>query len=73
MVLGEQDSYMYKNEIRHSLTSHTKINSEWIKYLNVQLYTIKLLEENISRTLFHLNQYFLAPKTNDMKAKINGT
>ena len=62
-------------KLEHFLTLYTKINSEWIKDLNVRPETIKLLEENIGKTLSDINHsrilYGPPPRVMDIKAKIN--
>ena len=62
-------------KLEHSLTPCTKINSKWIKGLNVRPDTIKLLEESIGRTPYHINhsKIFFDPPPGEMeiKTKIN--
>ena len=62
-------------KLEHFLTPYTIINSKWIKDLNVRSETIKVLEENIDKTLFDINHsrilYDPPPRVMKIKAKIN--
>ena len=65
-----------KMKLEHFLTPYTKINSKWITNLNVRPENIKLLEENIGRTLDDINQskilYDPPPLSRmEIKTKIN--
>ena len=57
------------------LTTYAKINSKWIKDLNARPETIKLLEENIGRTLDDINQSKILsdppPRVIEIKTKVN--
>ena len=61
--------------LEHSLTPYTKVNSKWIKDLNVRPDNIKLLEENIGRTLYDKNHSKILFDTppREMEIKTNGT
>ena len=76
MVMGNwKATCKKKNEIRSFFNSYTKINSKWIKDLNMRPDSIKLLEENISRTLSdinHNNIFFNSSlRIMEIKEKIN--
>ena len=62
-------------KLGYTLTPHTKINSKWLKYLNIRQDTMKLLKENISKTFSDINHtnVFLgqSPKAIEIKTKIN--
>ena len=62
-------------KLEHFLTPYTKINSKWIKDLNVRPETIKLSEENIGSTSFDINHSKilsdLPPRLMEIKTKMN--
>ena len=73
MALGKWTATCKRMKLEHFLIPHTKINSKWIKDLNVRPQTIKLLEENIGRTLDDINQskifYDPPPRVMEIKTK----
>ena len=62
-------------KLEHFLKPYIKINSKWIKDLNIRPKNIKLLEENIGRTLSDINHskilYDSHPRVMEIKTKIN--
>ena len=62
-------------KLEHFLTPYTEINPKWIKDPNVRPETIKLLEENIGRTLYDINHskilYDPPPRGTEIKTKVN--
>ena len=62
-------------KLEHQLTPYTKINSRWIKDLNISRDTIKVIEENIGRKISDIscNSIFndMSPRARDIKDRIN--
>ena len=75
VVLGKLTATCKRMKLEYSLTPYTKINSKLIRDLNVRPDTIKLLEENIGRTLFDINHSKIffdpPPRVMKIKTKIN--
>ena len=75
-ISGAEKTMLCKRmKLEHSLTSYTKINSKWIQEVSIKSDTIKLLEENIDRTLFDISCYNILfyphPRIMKIKARIN--
>ena len=76
MLLGDLDIYMQKKmKLNHQLTSYTKINSRWIKDLDINHDAINILEENIGRKISDISHRGIftdmSPRARDIKERIN--
>ena len=76
MVLGDLDSYVKKKmKLNHQMMPYTKINSRWIKDLNISRNTVKVLEENTGRKLSDIPRSNIltdtSPKAKELKERTN--
>ena len=75
--MGDLDRYVQKKKMKldHQLTPYTKINSRWMKDLNISLDTIKVLEENVGKKISHIpcSNIFtdMFHRARDIKERIN--
>ena len=75
MVLRKLDKCVWERKLGHLLTPHIRINSKWMKDLNIRPETIKILEENICSKILaiaHSNILWdISPKARETKEKLN--
>ena len=71
---GKTGQLCKRIKLEHFLTPYAKINSKWIKDLNLRSETIKFLEKNLGRTLDYINQnkiiYGPPPRVMETKTKV---
>ena len=74
MVLGNWSTTCKTMKLEYFLIPYTKMNAKWIKNLNVRPETVKLLEENLGKTLYSIHHstilYDPPPRILEIKAKI---